>query len=107
MLARTSGRVATVAVLAAGLVLDLEVADWGRTGPFSTAEAVVGRPMTPVSGAGVARRTTRRVVRRTTVYVAALPAGCTTVVINGASYHSCGGVYYEPYGTRYVVVEVE
>jgi len=25
-----------------------------------TAEAVVGRPMTPVSGAGVARRTVRR-----------------------------------------------
>jgi hypothetical protein len=27
-----------------------------------SAEAVVGRPLTPVSGAGVARRTTRRVV---------------------------------------------
>jgi hypothetical protein len=27
---------------------------------ISTAEAVVGRPMTPVSGAGVARRTVRR-----------------------------------------------
>jgi len=30
----------------------------------STAEAVVGRPLTPVSVAGVARRTSRRVVRR-------------------------------------------
>jgi hypothetical protein len=28
--------------------------------PFSTAEAVVGRPATPGSVAGVARRTTRR-----------------------------------------------
>lgn len=63
--------------------------------------------MTPVSAAGVARRTTRRVVRRTTVNVAALPAGCATVVINGASYHQCGGVYYEPYGAGYVVVEVQ
>lgn len=32
-------------------------------GPMtSTAEAVVGRPATPVSAAGVARRTTRRCV---------------------------------------------
>ncbi len=30
----------------------------------STAEAVVGRPLTPVSVAGVARRTTRRTARR-------------------------------------------
>ena len=31
---------------------------------ISTAEAVVGRPLTPVSVAGVARRTSRRVDRR-------------------------------------------
>jgi len=30
----------------------------------STAEAVVGRPLTPVSVAGVARRSARRTVRR-------------------------------------------
>jgi hypothetical protein len=30
------------------------------TGLISTAEAVIGRPLTPVSYAGVARRTTRR-----------------------------------------------
>ena len=30
----------------------------------STAEAIVGRPLTPVSVAGVARRTSRRVSRR-------------------------------------------
>lgn len=29
-------------------------------GFISTAEAIVGRPLTPVSGAGVARRTVRR-----------------------------------------------
>lgn len=104
---RTLGRLATIATLAAGLAVDFDPTDWDRTGQLSAAGAVVGRPMTPVSAAGVARRTTRRVVRRTTVYVAALPAGCTTVVINGASYHSCGGVYYEPYGNRYVVVEVQ
>ena len=32
------------------------------TGLMATAEAVIGRPVTPVSYAGVARRTTRRVV---------------------------------------------
>jgi hypothetical protein len=32
----------------------------GIQGFVSTAEAVVGRPLTPVSVAGVARRTTRR-----------------------------------------------
>lgn len=107
MLSRTAGRFAIVAALAAGLALDFDFADWGRTGPLSAAEARVGRPMTPVSAAGVARRTTRRVVRRTAIYVAALPAGCTTVVVNGASYHSCGGRYYEPYGNQYVVVEIQ
>jgi hypothetical protein len=33
--------------------------------PMSEAHAVVGRPATPGSVAGVARRTTRRAVRRT------------------------------------------
>lgn len=32
----------------------------------TTAEAIVGRPLTPVSVAGVARRTARRTVRRRT-----------------------------------------
>jgi molybdopterin synthase catalytic subunit len=36
----------------------------GIHGVISSAEAVVGRPLTPVSVAGVARRTTRRTVRR-------------------------------------------
>jgi hypothetical protein len=53
-------------VLLAGLVslVDPEsVINSGQTESFSTvtsAEAVVGRPLTPVSVAGVARRTTRR-----------------------------------------------
>jgi hypothetical protein len=71
------------------------------------AEARIGRPLTPVSVAGVARRTTRRTIRRTSVYVATLPAGCTTVVIEGATLHQCGGTYYQPYGNQYVVVNVD
>jgi hypothetical protein len=77
------------------------------TGVFiSSAEARVGRPATPASVAGVARRTTRRVVRRSTIYVAALPHGCAKVLVNGVSYWHCGGRYYQPYNGRYVVVYI-
>jgi hypothetical protein len=71
------------------------------------ADAVVGRPRTPVSVAGVARRTTRRVIRRSTIYVASLPHGCTTIVIEGTTLQQCGGTYYQPHGTQYVVVYVD
>src|SRR5262245_66497820 len=39
-----------------------EVSLNGQTGLVSSAQAVIGRPLTPVSYAGVARRTTRRTV---------------------------------------------
>jgi hypothetical protein len=78
-----------------------------ETVAVAPAQAVVGRPLTPVSVAGVARRTTRRVVRRSTIYVAALPVGCSTVVINGIGYHQCGATYYQPYQGQYVVVYVD
>ena len=71
------------------------------------AEARVGRPLTPGSVAGVARRTTRRTIRRTSVYVAALPGGCTTVVIEGATLHQCGGTYYQASGSQFVVVNID
>ena len=71
------------------------------------AQAVVGRPMTPVSAAGVARRTTRRVIVATTTYVAVLPPACTVVVIEGTSLHQCGTTYYQASGTQYVVVNVQ
>jgi hypothetical protein len=70
------------------------------------AQAIIGRPLTPLSYAGVARRTTRRVIRRTTIYRATLPAGCTTVVMEGMTLHQCGATYYQPYGNQFVVVEV-
>ncbi|MER8435047.1 hypothetical protein NKH36_09690 [Mesorhizobium sp. M1312] len=74
---------------------------------ISSAEARVGRPLTPGSVAGVARRTTRRVVRRSTIYVAALPPACVRTSINGATVWQCGGTYYQPYGGRYVVIYVD
>lgn len=80
------------------------------TGPLPTfvseAQAVVGRPATPGSVAGVARRTTRRVIRRSTIYVAALPASCIRTSVSGVVVWNCGGVYYQPYGGRYVVVYI-
>jgi hypothetical protein len=71
------------------------------------AQAIIGRPMTPVSYAGVARRTTRRAIRRTAIYSATLPAGCTTVVMEGVTLHQCGATYYQPEGNQFVVVEVD
>jgi len=70
----------------------------GPLGPSSNAFAVVGRPFTPLSYAGVARRTTRRAVYRTAAvttsaaYVSTLPSGC--VEVYGASYYNCGSVRY-------------
>jgi hypothetical protein len=65
------------------------------------ADAVVGRPATPGSVAGVARRTSRRVSRRHAIAygtrVTVLPVGYTTVVVAGVSYHVCDGVYYQPH----------
>lgn len=95
------------------LALGISLAGFPAAGGFeclsfaAKAEAVVGRPLTPVSYAGVARRTTRRVIRRTTIYVASLPPACTVVVVEGTQLHLCGGTYYQPYGTQYVVVHVD
>lgn len=70
------------------------------------AHAVVGRPATPGSVAGVARRTTRRVIRRSAIYVSTLPAGCVRTSVNGVVVWRCGATYYQPYGGRYVVVYI-
>ncbi|MFM1891836.1 MAG: hypothetical protein RLZ44_913 [Pseudomonadota bacterium] len=71
------------------------------------AHAIVGRPLTPISVAGVARRTTRRMIYATNVYVATLPANCSVVVVEGTTLHLCGTTYYKPSGTQYVVVNVQ
>ncbi len=91
-------------VIGVGLVVDAPLPGL-RT--LSDAEARIGRPATPGSVAGVARRTTRRTIRRSTIYMATLPMGCTTVVIEGTTLHQCGGTYYQPYNNQYVVVYVD
>ena len=90
-----------------GLTANPDPRQWGESGFLSDAQARVGRPATPYSAAGVARRTTRRVIRRSTVYISTLPGGCDKVVINGTSLYLCGTVYYQPYGTQYVMVTVD
>jgi hypothetical protein len=67
------------------------------------AEARVGRPLTPVSAAGVARRTTRRVIRRG-AYIATIPAGCPYGAYYGYNLYYCGGTYYQPSNGGYVIV---
>jgi hypothetical protein len=73
------------------------------------AHAVIGRPLTPLSYAGVARRTTRRAYRAGAYggyggYAAApvgvvttLPTGCGTMAGGGTVVYDCGGTRYAPY----------
>jgi hypothetical protein len=63
--------------------------DWSKDDGImlstQSAEARVGRPATPVSVAGVARRTTRRaVVGGAAVSAAAASTACVRVLVNGA-----------------------
>jgi len=47
-----------------GIIVDISPAVWQSGTVISQAEAVIGRPATPGSVAGVARRSSRRAVRR-------------------------------------------
>jgi hypothetical protein len=95
--------IATLGLLTAGAIAE-GIFSGGLMPP---AVAVVGRPATPISVAGAARRTTRRVIRRSTIYAATLPANCYTVVIEGVSLYQCGTTYYQPYNNQYVVVYID
>jgi len=98
----------TIVIASAVMAAGLGGSDWYLGDYFiSEAHARPGRPMTPTSVAGVARRTTRRTIRRTNRYVATLPRSCTTVVIDGTKLHHCGSTYYQSYNKQYVVVNVD
>lgn len=88
---------------------------------LSPAEAVVGMPLTPMSYAGVARRTARRTayygaamaappmaapVAVVPAAVPVLPAGCGPY---GGGVYNCGGAYYRPayQGANVVYVPVQ
>jgi hypothetical protein len=104
-------KTSTYWMLAIGLTLT--IVDLPADPPLSggsfmkQAHAIVGRPLTPVSVAGVARRTTRRAIVATSVYVATLPPSCKVIVIEGTTLHQCGTTYYQASGTQYVVVNVQ
>lgn len=101
-------RVATASIASACSLFALGALERnGSGGLVKSAEAIIGRPATPASVAGVARRTTRRVVRRTSYYVATLPAGCAQMTISGAIVWHCGATYYQAEGSRYVIVEID
>ncbi len=78
---------------------------------ISEAEARVGRPMSPGSVAGVARRTSRRhyrrSIRRSTIYITTLPTTCIQETIESTVLWHCGTTYYQRSGTQYVVVYVD
>lgn len=63
---RPRGRVVRLAAIALGLAAlalsETPAPQMTGFGLFSRAEAIIGRPLTPLSYAGVARRTTRRAV---------------------------------------------
>ena len=102
------GKIAIVALAAAtgfaGLELGESLSDVGLPYVVRPAEAVVGRPLTPVSVAGTARRTSRRVARRTSYRINTLPAGCVYGPYYGAYYYNCAGAYYVQEGTVYIKV---
>lgn len=79
-----------VVVLAAG---NLPTPTLGSGWIISEAHARFGRPLSPLSFAGAARRTTRRVYRRRAIYappVYAPAAGCYRAVdAYGRIYHRC------------------
>lgn len=60
-LSKRTGIFLTIAIMGLG-GFELAERHWGQSAPgfVSTAEARVGRPLTPVSVAGVGRRTVRR-----------------------------------------------
>lgn len=103
---KSSRTIAGICAAAAAMLAAEDPRGWLEGAAISGAHAVIGRPATPGSVAGVARRTTRRTIARTTVYVSTLPPSCSVVVVNGVSLSHCGGIYYQPYGGRYVVVNV-
>jgi hypothetical protein len=76
-----------VAVLGFGIFASIDLPQSGGLAlSIQSAEARVGRPATPVSVAGVARRTTRRAVVGGAAVGAAAAAGtaCVRVLVNGA-----------------------
>jgi hypothetical protein len=100
-------KAASIGLCALGMFAALQLTDetlLPGVGLISEAQAVVGRPLTPVSVAGVARRTTRRMYRRTAYRINHLPAGCHYGLYYGNHLYRCGSHYYHKEVNVYVQV---
>ncbi len=99
--------IVVASTFALGVALDPLPSQWSGNGAISTAEAEIGRPLTPGSVAGVKRRTEFRKIRRTGNSVATLSSECSTVIVEGVQLHKCGGTYYQEVDGQYLVVVIE
>jgi hypothetical protein len=116
----------TLLIVTSLMLLLLDVPAWvpAPVDFVGEAKAIIGRPLTPLSYAGVARRTSRRIVRRDVAYSSAaaatyttapapapaqpagappigtvvnqLPSGCVSSPQGGIEYYNCNGVFYRP-----------
>jgi len=93
-----------------GLFINDNLSSTQQSSPMTQADARVGNPLTPVSVAGVARRQTRRAVRRGAVVTgAAVGAGGVVgagVYAPGAYYGTPGAYYGVPGGGYSTAAEV-
>ena len=96
------------------LMTDVQLGQSANISPAAIGSAQVLQRSDVVSVAAVVRRTVVRkpansavVIRRSTIYVNTLPAGCVRRSYGGSVVWKCGSTYYQPYGgTRYVVVYI-
>ena len=90
---RMSSRLVRAALAAAAgfvILFAAEKMSPTQSGLITTAEAVIGRPLTPMSYAGVARRTTRRAAAVGAATAAGAAAACyQTVDAYGRVYTRC------------------
>ncbi len=106
-ISRPTRLIVIASTFAVGAALDPAPPQWSGSGAISTADAEIGRPLTPGSAAGVKRRVKSRTIRRTGSSVATLSNECTTVIVEGEQLHECGGIYYQEVGGQYAVVVIE
>lgn len=92
LLKKTAMLALGAAVFVGSFAMDMQPRSIVDAGLIASAQARVGRPATPVSYAGVARRTTRRTVAATSAAVAAQPvvvAPPTTTVVVAPTTQTC------------------
>ena len=96
-------------------LVEIDMAKPFQVTVMKEAQAVVGMPATPLSVAGVARRTAVRSTAAASAaakpppppaatapafpagtVISALPAGCASIQLKGVNYFNCQGTYFRP-----------